>query len=91
MIEMRVGLRELKGRLSEYLRLVKAGQTVVITERGKVIAHITPAAPSIEERMQALEAAGFLARGKGKLKPREPTIINRSGRLVSDIVIEDRR
>lgn len=91
MIETRVGMRELKNRLSEYLRLVKAGQTVVITERGKIIGHITPAAPSIEERMQALEAAGFLVRGKGKLKPRQPTVINRSGKLVSDMVVEDRR
>lgn len=91
MNETRVGTRELKSRLSEYLRLVKAGQTVVVTERGKVIAHISPAAPTLEERMQALEAAGFLVRGKGKIKPYRPKVVNRSGRLMSDIVVEDRR
>jgi prevent-host-death family protein len=91
MIETKVGTRELKSRLSEYLRLVKAGQTVVITERGKVIAHISPSAPTLEERMQALEAAGILVRGKGKIKPHKPKIINRTNRLISDIVVEDRR
>jgi prevent-host-death family protein len=91
MEETRVGTRELKSHLSEYLRRVKAGQIVVITERGKVIGHIAPAAPSLEERMQALEDNGFLVRGIGKLKQHRPTIINRSDRLISDIVIEDRR
>ncbi len=91
MEETRVGTRELKSRLSEYLRRVKAGQTVVVTERGKVIGQIVPAAPTLEERLQALEAAGFLVRGKGKLKPHRPKIINHTDRLISDIVIEDRR
>ena len=91
MNETRVGTRELKNHLSEYLRLVKAGQTVTITERGKVIGHIAPSAPTIEERMQVLEAAGILVRGKGKIKPYRPKVVNRSGRLMSDIVVEDRR
>jgi hypothetical protein len=30
-----VAIRELKNRLSEYLRKVKAGERVVITERGR--------------------------------------------------------
>jgi prevent-host-death family protein len=91
MNETKVGTRELKSRLSEYLRRVKAGQTIVVTERGKIIGHIVPAPLSIEERMQALEDNGFLVRGIGKLKPHRPTIINRSDRLISDIVIEERR
>jgi len=35
-----VGVRELKNRLSEYLRLVKAGEEVLVTERGEVIAEL---------------------------------------------------
>jgi len=92
MNETRVGTRELKSRLSEYLRLVKAGQTVVVTERGKVIGHIMPVPLTLEQRMQALADAGFLVwNGNKKLKPRHPKIINRSDSLISDIVIEDRR
>lgn len=36
------GVAELKARLSEYLATVKAGGEVLITERGKPIARISP-------------------------------------------------
>lgn len=35
MAEMRVGTRELKNKLSEYMRRVKAGETITVTEHGK--------------------------------------------------------
>jgi prevent-host-death family protein len=35
-----VGIRELKTRLSEYLRRVRSGETVLITDRGKVAAQL---------------------------------------------------
>ena len=35
-----VGVRELKNRLSEYLRAVKRGERILITDRGEVIAEI---------------------------------------------------
>jgi antitoxin (DNA-binding transcriptional repressor) of toxin-antitoxin stability system len=37
-----VGIRELKNRLSEYLRLVRDGDTIQVTDRGTVIAEIRP-------------------------------------------------
>lgn len=37
-----VGVRELKNRLSEYLRLVRAGEHVLVTDRGEVIAELAP-------------------------------------------------
>ncbi len=37
-----VGLRELKNRLSEYVRLVRAGRPVVVTDRGQVVAELRP-------------------------------------------------
>jgi len=37
-----VGIRELKNRLSEYLRLVRAGELVQVTDRGTVVAEIRP-------------------------------------------------
>jgi antitoxin (DNA-binding transcriptional repressor) of toxin-antitoxin stability system len=36
-----VGLRELKNRLSEYVRLVKNGETVLVTDRGAIVAELT--------------------------------------------------
>ncbi|MBI3983100.1 MAG: type II toxin-antitoxin system prevent-host-death family antitoxin [Gemmatimonadetes bacterium] len=37
-----VGVRELKNRLSEYLRVVRGGEHVLVTDRGRVIAEIRP-------------------------------------------------
>src|SRR5215472_9298465 len=37
-----VGVRELKNRLSEYIRRVRAGEEVLVTDRGEVVAEIGP-------------------------------------------------
>jgi len=91
MAETKVGLRELKNKLSEYVRRVEAGETITITDRGNEVAWIIPKPETLEDKMDALAASGFLVRGTGKLKPYEPKIVNRSGTLMSDVVVEDRR
>src|ERR1700730_4504651 len=37
-----VGLKTLKNKLSEYVRLAAAGETVVITDRNRIVAEIVP-------------------------------------------------
>lgn len=37
-----VGLKVLKNKLSEYIRLAAAGETVAITDRGRVVAELVP-------------------------------------------------
>jgi antitoxin (DNA-binding transcriptional repressor) of toxin-antitoxin stability system len=37
-----VGVRELKNRLSQYIRYVRAGESVLVTDRGEVVAEIGP-------------------------------------------------
>ena len=37
-----VGLRELKNRLSEYVREVRSGEGVLVTDRGEVVAELAP-------------------------------------------------
>ena len=37
-----VGIRELKNRLSEYVRLVRNGEAVIVTDRGVVVAELRP-------------------------------------------------
>jgi prevent-host-death family protein len=88
MSEMIVGIRELKTQLSEYLRHVKSGQTIVITERGRPIGRIVPEAESLEVKMQYLLDAGLMAWNGEKLEPFEPIVINQSNYLLSDIVAE---
>lgn len=90
MREMQIGTRELKNRLSEYLRLVKAGQTIIVTERGKVIGQIVPVKPSLEERQKAMVAAGIAEWNEEKPVPYKPVAVNKSGHQLSDLVVEDR-
>ena len=37
-----VGLRELKNRLAEYVRDVRSGEGVLVTDRGEVVAELVP-------------------------------------------------
>jgi len=39
---MEVGVRELRGRLSDYLARVRDGEEVVVTDRGTAVARIVP-------------------------------------------------
>jgi prevent-host-death family protein len=90
MTEMRVGTRELKNKLSEYMRRVKAGETITVTEHGKTIGQIVPVKPTLEERLQVMVAAGQLEWNGEKLKPYQTRAINQSDRQLSDLVVEDR-
>jgi antitoxin (DNA-binding transcriptional repressor) of toxin-antitoxin stability system len=37
-----VGLRELKNRLSAYVRQVRSGESILVTDRGEVVAELNP-------------------------------------------------
>ena len=37
-----VGLRELKNRLAEYVRQVRSGEEILVTDRGSVVAELGP-------------------------------------------------
>jgi len=90
MEQTRVGIRELKAHLSEYMAKVKSGQSIVITEHGKPVGRIIPEGQSLEEHVEALRQAGVIAWNGKKLKRIKPPAVNRSDKLVSDIVIEMR-
>jgi len=52
-----VGLKILKNKLSEYIRLVAGGETVLVTDRDRVVAEIVPPrggrAPMLADAMLA--------------------------------------
>ena len=63
-----VGIRELKNRLSEYLRQVRCGESVLVTDRGEVIAEFSPpgrgsADASVPAGLLALARRGVLTLG----------------------------
>lgn len=49
-----VGVRELKNRLSEYLRLVRSGEEILVTDRGEVIAELRQPSPRVQLPYPAL-------------------------------------
>ena len=58
-----IGVREAKNRLSKYLRMVQAGETVLITDRGRVVAQLqSPSSVGVPGHVQEQEALYRLAR-----------------------------
>jgi antitoxin (DNA-binding transcriptional repressor) of toxin-antitoxin stability system len=71
-----VGVRELKNRLSEYLRLVRNGEEILVTDRGEVIAELRQPTPRAAVLYPALMEA--VRKGRAKLGlPNRPEIYKR--------------
>ncbi len=86
----RVGIRKLKSHLSHYLKLVKAGEVLIITDRGKPIGRIVPMGLPAEKRIANMVQAGMAEWNGGKPAPYRPRVVNRGPRQVADLVEEGR-
>jgi antitoxin (DNA-binding transcriptional repressor) of toxin-antitoxin stability system len=88
-----VGIRQLKAQLSRHLKRVQAGSSLAVTERGRVIATINPAAgvPPELEWAGSLLAEGRVTWSGGKPAGARPRVRPLSAASVSEAVIEDRR
>ncbi len=89
-MEQVAGIRELKAGLSRYLRQVKAGGTIVITEHGKPIGRIVPYTQPAEAQLEVLKEAGLVAWDGGKLEPIEPVAQVQGPRTVAELLLDDR-
>ncbi len=86
-----VGIRELKRNLSQYLRSVKAGKKVVITDRKKEIAVIVPF-KKFDDQGKILQLVREGVADWSGEKPRGISArIKSKGKSISEAVIEDRR
>jgi prevent-host-death family protein len=86
-----VGVRELRENLCLYLRRVKAGERVPITDRGKPVAVLTPPASApADVRIEAMIRSGLISWGGGKPKG-SPRPLRAKGKPMSQVVIEGRR
>lgn len=56
-----VGVKELKARLSEYLREVKRGETLLVTDRNEVVAELRPPRQGLATRDELTELLDTLA------------------------------
>jgi len=89
--EARASIRELKARLSHYLRLARSGKTVEITDRGIPVGRIIPAGGALAERIEALARSGLLAWNGRKLRSRSPVARVKTRKTVAQILIEQRQ
>jgi antitoxin (DNA-binding transcriptional repressor) of toxin-antitoxin stability system len=92
-IEMRsVGLKVLKNKLSEYVRLAAAGETVLVTDRDRVVAELVPPQPGRNAIASSAVLAQLVREGLARpatippgdpLPPRKPVM--KFAELMKDI------
>jgi prevent-host-death family protein len=88
---VKVGVRELRENLASWLDRVRAGDEVVVTERGQPIARLGPL-----ERRSKLEELIAQGRVTPARLPRTPVDVSKRprmppGKTLSDLVVEERR
>lgn len=92
---MRVGIRELKAHLSDYVHRAQAGEVVVITDRGTPVAELRPTAPMGADLPEALRrgiAEGWVTppTRPGALGTAEPWARLPAGMTTEQILSQDR-
>ena len=91
----RVGSRELKTRLGTYLRHVREGATIIVTDRGRPVAELRPLRSSerdVEGRLQELVLSGLVSGEVAERKPFAPfEPIEVSGGPLSDTIRDERK
>ena len=91
MTERRVGIRELKARLSKYLRDAKAGYSITVTDRGKPVGRLVPPDQPLGDRVESMIRAGLAEWNGQRLPPLKPAAKLKGRKSIADLIIEDRR
>jgi prevent-host-death family protein len=95
-----VGVHDLKNKLSEYLRRVRLGESVLVTDRGEVVAELLPPGqgqgdPSVPAGLRSLARRGLLtltlgAAAGADLYPALPRKQGKPRRSVAQLLGEER-
>lgn len=80
----RVGVRELRQRASELLRLVETGETIEITDRGRPVALLSPLPEG--SPLERLRVAGEVAPATGDLDDLPPPLASTATELPSVVL-----
>ena len=92
-----VGIRELKNHLSEYLRRVRLGESVLVTDRGEVVAEFSPPTrgaidTSLPVGLLALAKRGLVTLGASRDGGEyEPLPRTRRGRRTAAQLLDEER
>jgi prevent-host-death family protein len=89
-------ITELKNRLSAFIDQVRAGESVLILDRGRAVARLEPVAaqPDATGRLERLARAGILDVRTGEpplARLRRPAPAPREGSSAVDALLEERR
>ncbi|MGH2844384.1 MAG: type II toxin-antitoxin system Phd/YefM family antitoxin [Solirubrobacteraceae bacterium] len=79
-----VGVRELRQRASELLRLVESGETIEITDRGRPVALLSPWPEG--SPLERLRTSGDVAPATGDLDDLPPPLPSRAAELPSAVL-----
>jgi len=90
-----VGIRELKNKLTYYLKAVKKGDDIVVTERGTPVAILhnldrNEETASVEERMASLSRDGLISLPQKTVFPPVERVMIK-GALISRTIVDERR
>jgi len=96
-VETRVGIRELKNHLSQYVRQVEAGDVLIVTDRGRVVAELVPPGSAnrrdIHPGLLEMERKGLV---RLATRPNDPSLYRRmpfvdlGGKTIQDLMDEIR-
>ncbi len=87
---MQASIRELKDHLSEYLHQVQGGAEILITSHNKPLAKIVPVSFS-KSSIEDLKKDTHVHWNGKKPRLRPLKVKLKSGKKISDIVLEDRK
>ena len=87
----RVGIRELRQNLSVYVRRVKDGETLEVTEHGRPVALLGPL-PRSDDPLDRLEREGRIARrATGRLQDLGPPLPPVPGAKPLSVILDELR
>lgn len=88
--EREIGIRDLKSRLSECVRQVRTGATIVVTDQGRRVARLVPEPESLRDQIDTLRNAGSIQWSGRRLRRTKAVARLRGKRTVADILVENR-
>jgi len=87
----RIGIRELRNRVSEVIRRAQRGERILITSNGLPVAELGPISGSRTESLEELAEAGLLRLPRSGTHPPKPQPLPVRGGVTSGEILEDLR
>lgn len=88
-----VGIRDAKINLSKLIKMVRDGNEVLLTDRGKPVGKIVPVLPqslTLAQRLKSLEERGIIEQRSGKRMKNVPAPLPLEEGFAQNVLQEDR-